>query len=81
MLVPDDDHLYCQAERDRPAMLASGKICFRTCLKEARLPLSWLVKLAGHQYSGDAEPSSFHAAVHHWLLCECLNAIGSHSIL
>ncbi|KAF8218922.1 hypothetical protein L208DRAFT_1345548, partial [Tricholoma matsutake] len=57
------------------------KICFRTCLKEARLPLSWLVKLAHHRYSGDVEPSSFHAAVHHWLLCKCINAIGSHSIL
>ncbi|KAF8230858.1 hypothetical protein L208DRAFT_1473398, partial [Tricholoma matsutake] len=81
MLISNYDYLYCLGERDRPTMLENGKICFRTCLKEARLPLSWLVKLACHRYSGDVEPSSFHAAVHHWLLCECINAIGSHSIL
>ncbi|KAF8240018.1 hypothetical protein L208DRAFT_1556606 [Tricholoma matsutake] len=76
MLVSDDDYLYCLGERDQPTMLVNRKICFRTCLKEARLLLSWLVKLAR-----DVEPSSFHAAVHHWLLCKCINVIGSHSIL
>lgn len=80
-LVPNNNPLYCSTECDRPAMLANGKICFKTCLKEARVPLSWLVKLAGIPYSTNMEPSSFSAAVHHWLLCECLNAIGSHSIL
>lgn len=77
----DDDLLYCATERDRHAMLANGKICFRTCFKEARLPLSWLIRLAHFPYAEDAEPPSFLAAVEHWLLCECLNAIGSHSIL
>ncbi|KAF8220309.1 hypothetical protein L208DRAFT_1334555, partial [Tricholoma matsutake] len=80
-LVPNNNPLYCSTECDRPAMLANGKICFKTCLKEARVPLSWLVKLAGISYSTNMEPSSFSAAVHHWLLCECLNEIGSHSIL
>jgi hypothetical protein len=81
MLVADDDLLYCPAERDRHAMLENGKVCFRTCFKEARLPLSWVVKLARLSYAGNSEPSSFSTAIDHWLLCECLNAIGSHSIL
>jgi hypothetical protein len=81
ILVLDDDLLYCAVERDRRAMLANGKVCFRTCFKEARLPLSWLTKLARLPYAENTEPSSFSSAVDHWLLCECLNAIGSHSIL
>lgn len=64
-------------------MLQSGKICFRTCFRQAYIPLSYLVTLADTQYHTDSDhaPRTFQQAVDHWLLCECLSAIGGHSVL
>lgn len=62
-------------------MALEGKISFRTCYRQARAPASYLAKLANRRYSPNHEPHSFHDAVHHWLLCETLNAIGYHTMI
>lgn len=80
MLVDDDDDGYADSRR-RSAMIAQGKISFRTCIKDARLPASHLIRLAQVTYVPSKEPHSFMDAVNHWLLVETLTAIGSHSMV
>jgi hypothetical protein len=79
--VTDDDSVYAPGRIVHAPMLLEGKISFRTCFKDARVPLSWLLKLASQEYGADKEPHSLMDAVHHWLLCKCLNVIGGHSRL
>ena len=66
----------------RDAMLAEGKIAFKTCSRHVRIPASYFARLSQISYEDRSEePKSLEDAVHHWLLCETLNAIGQHSIL
>ena len=63
-------------------LAAQGKICFRTCFQRALLPVSYVLGLASVTYPAPGgEPRTFREAVDHWLLCEFLCAIGSHSML
>ena len=73
--------MYGQDE-DIHAMLAQqGKIYFRTYIQHVIIPASYVIKLANTAYTADgAEPSSFRAALDHWLLCEVLDTIGNHTI-
>lgn len=78
--VGDSDTQYASNEY-RPRMLAEGKICFRTCFHQARIPISHLDTLTQASYSLDKEPHSVRDAIDHWLLCELLVAIGGHTIV
>lgn len=62
-------------------MVAAGKISFRTCMKSAHLPGSYLLGLAQSPYPSLSEPHNFSEAFDHWFLCEILTAIGGHSML
>ena len=82
-IASDTDSQYSDSQ-NRQAMLAAGKISFRTCLKSARLPGSYILGLAHASYpslSPTGEPHSFNEAFNHWFLCEILTAIGGHSML
>lgn len=57
-------------------MIANGKISYRTCFNVARLPASYIARLHQTAFSADQEPRSFERAFDHWLLVECLAAIG-----
>lgn len=76
--VPDDDPTYrsvCQA------MITEGKLAFRTCFRQAFIPVSYLSYLNCQAYNSDLEPKTVKDAVDHWLLTEIMGAIGSHTIL
>ena len=61
---------------------AQGKICFRTCFQKALLPVCYVLGLASAMYPAPGgELRTFREAVDHWLFCEFLSAIGSHSML
>ncbi len=65
-------------------MIAAGKVSFRTCMRSARLPGSYVLRLAQGSYpssSDSGEPHTFTDAFDHWFLCEILTAIGGHSML
>ena len=63
-------------------LAAQGKISFRTCFQKALLPLSYVLTLASAAYPDPGgEPKTFRDAVDHWLFCEILSAIGSHSMM
>lgn len=63
------------------AMMGQGKICFKTCLKQVRIPVPFLVSLsASHPVCGP-DAVTFQAAFDDWMLVETLNSIGGHSIL
>jgi len=49
-IVADDDPLYASNPTQGVIMAAQGKISFRTCLKAARLPVSWVHSLATSIY-------------------------------
>lgn len=74
----DDDPTYGTHE-SRPAMIAHGKICFRTCYQRAALPWSYIIRLAEQVYP-TADYKDFESAFTQWLICEILNAIGNHTI-
>lgn len=61
-------------------MAAQGKIAFQTCFRQARIPIVYLIKLAEQDYPTEMGITSFYDAVDHWLLVECLGAIGSYSM-
>ena len=63
-------------------MASEGKISYGTCFQITMLPITYVLKLArAHYPDPSGEPGSFVEAVYHWLLCEILNAIGSHTIV
>ncbi len=62
-------------------MAAEGKISFRTCLKSARLPASYVLSLATEISASSQGPQRFQQAFDDWMLCELLNAIGGISML
>jgi hypothetical protein len=82
-LVADNDPSYGN-DQNRTAMIRQGKISFRTCFQTVLIPASYVLVLAGKHYSASAtgsEPTSFRDAFDHWMLCETLNAIASHTIM
>ena len=81
--MEDNAPLYSSGSGIVCSILASqGKIAFRTCFQRAFLPLSYVLTLASVAYpAAGGEPKSFRDAVDHWLLIECLSAIGSHSMI
>ncbi|KAJ7511954.1 hypothetical protein B0H11DRAFT_2371466 [Mycena galericulata] len=80
VLVDDSDILYLGGRHSAllPALLASGTISFRTCFLEARIPASFLLRAAQASYTS-SEPRSRRQYIHHWLLCQSLNGIASHT--
>jgi hypothetical protein len=61
-------------------MIRNGKVSFKTCYQTALIPASYVIHLASEDYANDTEPGSFREALHHWFLCEILNAIGNHTV-
>ena len=64
-------------------MIGHGKLCFKTCSKQLKVPAPFLCFLASQLYP-TLEPNPFHSlqnAFDHWFLMELLSGIGSHSIL
>ncbi|KAK7445421.1 hypothetical protein VKT23_014838 [Stygiomarasmius scandens] len=85
LLVEDNDEQYMDGTstsddqaRLRRAMLDEGKICFRTCAAVVRIPASYLEKLVRECTSASIP---ILPRIHHWLLSECLNAVGKHSMI
>jgi hypothetical protein len=81
LFVNDEGLTYGLDPEVRSAMIAEGTICFKTCLREARIPISYLKCLLNLDSSPNQEAHSFQEAIDHWLLCQCLGALGSHSTL
>ncbi|KAK6987955.1 hypothetical protein R3P38DRAFT_2574134, partial [Favolaschia claudopus] len=71
----------------RAALMALGKISFRTCFRTARIPVSYLNHLASQSYpakdkdGNETEPFTLQQAIDHWLLVEILGGIGDHSMV
>lgn len=62
-------------------MASEGKILYASCFQTVWIPISYVLKLVEARYPDPSgEPRTFIEAVHHWLLCEVLNAVGSHTI-
>ena len=86
-LVSDDDEQYYCPASARPSMIANGKILFRTCFSQIIVLRSWLEQLYQQSRELDGPTASLSASYNfkkkfnHWLLFECLSAIGEHSIL
>lgn len=59
-------------------MVAEGKISFHTCLSKAVLLNSQILRLT--RLAVDTN-SSFTEMFDHWLLCECLAAIGGRTVM
>lgn len=80
ILVDDHDPLYLggRTSAAAAAYVASGTISFRTCLLEARIPASYLLRVAQASYTSP-EPRTRRHYIHHWLLAQSLNGIASHS--
>ncbi|KAK7463010.1 hypothetical protein VKT23_007592 [Stygiomarasmius scandens] len=79
----DEDYMDGTSTNDeharlRRAMLDEGKMSFRTCAAVVRIPASYLEKLVRKCKS---EGVPILPRVHHWLLSECLNAVGKHSMV
>ena len=73
--VSDGDPSYVLAGMAQ-VMAPKGKISYGTeCVSPHQLHPE------AHYPGPDGEPKSFVDPVHHWLLCEILNVIGSHTIL
>jgi len=61
-------------------MLREGRISFQTCFSKVLIPATHIINIAAESSSSGADQTSFFHAVDHWLLCEVLNAIGSHTV-
>ena len=75
-----DSPLYDTSPAVRAMMAERGKIGFRTCYRTAYIPIEYLVSLMRADYTQNSEPYTWEDAVDHWLLCECLGAIGGHTV-
>ena len=77
-------------EEDNPGYLAhclglvmasDGKVSYEMCFQTVWISISYILKLAEASYPDPSgKPRKFLEAVHHWLLCEVLNTVGSHTI-
>lgn len=82
-IVDEGDELYAGNHCSNEILMMQGVICFKTCAHNVRLPGPYIARLAGGQYpplEGN-EPQDFTQAFDHWLLCQILTAIGSHTII
>jgi hypothetical protein len=63
--------------------MSQGVISFKTCSRNVRVPALYIAYLAEQQYPPEqaTEPRDFTQAFEHWILCQVLIAIGSHTIL
>ncbi|KAH9950526.1 hypothetical protein B0H21DRAFT_686429, partial [Amylocystis lapponica] len=77
--VDNDNPQYCENADLRDIMIGEGKLSFHTCYRTVLIPLSYIADISEKSISEDN--GQFHRAVSHWLLCEILGAIGSHTIL
>jgi len=79
----DVEYLPIGTDNGRQAMAAEGKIVFKTCVKQANIPITFLKRLVNQSYptSGTKPFLSFEQAFDHWLLCELISSIGNHTIL
>lgn len=82
-LCADDDNDYATSHADRRALIKTGTICFKTCIKLAKIPASHIQMLAKAVYPSPDEPelATFYHAFDHWFLCQLLNVVGTHTIL
>ncbi|KAJ4484333.1 hypothetical protein C8J55DRAFT_488254 [Lentinula edodes] len=84
-LVEDDDAQYGPGEEHsaslRQEYLRHGTCSFRTCLREMRIPASYLIRLLNANYSPQSEPATAYQAIHNWLLLQILEAIGDYTII
>lgn len=67
----------------RAALASEGKITFKTCAKQAKVPVAFIDKLIQQPYPTNSTPPflSFEQAFDHWLLSELISCIGAHTIL
>ncbi|KAH9918518.1 hypothetical protein B0H21DRAFT_827558 [Amylocystis lapponica] len=77
--VDNDNPQYCENANLRDIMIGEGKLSFHTCYRTVLIPLSYIADISEKSISEDN--GQFHCAVSHWLLCEILGVIGSHTIL
>lgn len=82
-ICSDDDTDYAASSADRHALIKTGTICFKMCLKLAKIPASHIQMLAKAVYPSPDEPelATFYCAFDHWFLCQLLNVVGTHTIL
>ncbi|KAJ3902275.1 hypothetical protein F5879DRAFT_1044026 [Lentinula edodes] len=81
-LVEDNDPFYLPSRIGRElqdAYLSSGTCAFKTCTRSIKIPASFLIKLIRASYDPHSECKDARTAVHHWLLVEMLDAIGSYT--
>ncbi|KAK7439976.1 hypothetical protein VKT23_017229 [Stygiomarasmius scandens] len=85
LLVDENDDHYIDGNSSDPVQirlrqiyLEEGKISFRTCSMVVRVPGMYIKNLIDQCH---ADNVSVLPRLHHWLLCEVLNAIGKHSML
>ncbi|KAJ8094089.1 hypothetical protein PM082_023297 [Marasmius tenuissimus] len=86
VLVEDDDAEYRAglATHEWTRHLNAGVCKFRTCVREIRIPASFLIHLLSIDYgSGDDNSSGLKVeeAVHHWLLVAILDNIGQNNLV
>ncbi|KAF9070801.1 hypothetical protein BDP27DRAFT_1220024, partial [Rhodocollybia butyracea] len=84
VLVTDEDSTYMSSSAPRARRaeyLAAGICSFKTCSRSLRIPVSYLKKLLRDSYDRDSRFPHAQAAVHHWLLVQMLEAIGSYTVL
>lgn len=72
---------YGSLEEERRGHLDAGTCAFKTCSRFMRIPASYLISLLKAEYTGSVEPRDAKTAVHHWLLVQMLDAIGSYTIV
>ncbi len=82
-LCSDDDREYTASPSERQELIKEGTICFKTCMRLAKIPVSYIQALAGATYpsSNDPEILTFYHAFDHWFIIQLLNAIGGHTII
>ncbi|KAJ3859235.1 hypothetical protein EV359DRAFT_68337 [Lentinula novae-zelandiae] len=81
-LVEDDDPFYlpsCIGHKLQNAYLSLGTCAFKTCTRSIKIPASFLIKLIRASYDPHSECKDARTAVHHWLLVEMLDAVGSYT--
>jgi hypothetical protein len=67
---------------NRAGMIHQGKVAFKTCFHLVLIPASYVLHLANQAYpTTGPNPTCFHDAFNHWILCETLNAIGNHTVV
>ena len=79
----DVEYLPIGTDNGQQAMAAEGKIVFKTCIKQANIPITFLKRLVNQSYptSGTKPFLSFEQAFDHWLLCELISSIRNYTIL